>query len=340
MKKILAAILSLSLIFSMFTIGAVATSIDEKYENEECFTIDEDTSLLTPGQDYYFKAYWGNSPMDDEFFEFYNVSISVGAPEGSELSTSSTKKYVSVAKLEKASDGHYYFHFRATNTQSYLEDIPVRVRVMAKDNGPVRYFINEGKNKVIYASWYDMELDVGYSINSQVNDIYEDEYTVDPDSPVVEFDSDLKDCRIEFDDTSFYQAKFSKVRKFNLGHTFVENAQITSANPGASLKFINFYAKPKFASASVLKIYAPGKQFLYEISADNKLTLLSSEINGDYFGISTAQLGSYVASNKLLTGASVGTTPPAASSSQASSGQAAQQPPTTAPVNPPTGAAL
>jgi hypothetical protein len=244
MKKLIAALLSAALIFACSPVGAIALN-DEDYDNQEDFTIDEDTDVLPPGQDYYFSAEWLDEPMDDEFFENYNVSVSVGAPEDSDLSTTQTKKYVDKAEFVKENDGYYYFHFRANTSYSYLEDVDVRIVVMAK-------FKTDSDTR----SWYEMELEVGNSINSQEEFVDESPYDVDEDSPIVEFDEDLNNCRLDFSDGSYYQARLAKVLKFNLGYTFVENVSITTANPGAKMKFLNFYAKPKFAYESVLKVYA------------------------------------------------------------------------------------
>ena len=122
----------------------------------------------------------------------------------------------------------------------------------------------------------------------------------------------------------------------NLLHTEDVNSVIKNSNPSASLKFLSFPTKPSFISNGVFKFYAPGKSFLYQISDDNKLTLIASQNKENYFGFSTSQLASYVASDKALT--SSGTTTPAT--------PAPTPPPTVTPpqggghFNPGTGAAL
>lgn len=299
---------------------------DEDYDNQDFFTIDEPNDLLVPGQNYYMDCDWMGDPITDDFFDFYAVSVSYGAPDGSSMTNAQAKKYVKTAQFVKGSNGNYYFLFCANNSYSYTEDVTVRVTVMAKD-----------KKDTDYRSWYEMELDIGYEYNSNTDMVYSSPYEVDPEVPILEFDEDLSECRLEFEDGSYFNLRLSRVRKFNFGYTEQENQSIVNANPSAELKFLSFYAKPSFASSGLLKIYAPGAKYLYQINTDNTLTRISSSNSSDYFGITTSQLGAYAASDIALKSVGVIDGGQSSSSSAASGQSSTTQTP--APVNPPTGAA-
>lgn len=323
MKRMLAVLLAACMAVGAAVIPAAALN-DEDYDNQDFFTIDESADLLVPGQNYYFECDWLGDPITDEFFEYYSVSVSYGAPEGSSMTNTQAKKYVKTAQFVKGSNGAYYFLFCANNSYSYTEDVTVRVTVMAKD-----------KEDSDYRSWYEMELDIGYEANSNIDTVYDSPYEVDPDMPILEFDEDLDDCRLEFEDGSYYNLRLAKVRKFNFGYTEQENQAVVTANPNAELKFLSFYARPSFANDGLLKIYAPGASYLYLINADNSLTRISSANNNDYFGITTSQLGSYVASNVALKSVGI-VSGGAVTAPEAPAAPAAPSVPV--PINPATGA--
>jgi hypothetical protein len=330
MKKMLTMLLAVFMVAGAAMLPAAALN-DEDYDNQDFFTIDESVDLLVPGQNYYFECDWSGDPITDDFFDYYSVSVSYGAPEGSSLTNAQAKKYVKTAQFVKGSGGKYYFLFCANNSYSYVEDVTVRVTVIAKD-----------KRDSDYRSWYEMELDIGYEFNNSVDTVYDSPHEVDPSMPILEFDEDLDACRLEFDDGSYYNLRLSRVRKFNFGYTEQENQAIVSTNPGAELKFLSFYARPSFASDGLLKIYAPGAQYLYQINSDNTLTRVSSTNTNDYFGITTAQLGAYVASDRALKSAGIASQDPvdgSGSSTAPASQSPAPAPTSPVPVNPPTGCA-
>lgn len=356
MKKCLTLILAATMALTVLSVCAFAREPtrdkDEDwqtyYDNQDIFTIKEITNTLAPGVDYYFEASWQGGPITDEFFEFYDVSVSVNTQDKDELSATSAKKMVDKAEFVKISGtDQYYFHFLAKSTSSYKDDADILVTVLAKDK-------SRDSSRLDSRSWYEMDLSIGYTDKDDPNEVTTSEYDVDIDKPVVEFDEDLKYCKLIFDDGSYYSAHFSKNRKFNLGHSIDANNAVVLTNPKAKLKFIAFYANPSFAYESVLKVHAPGAKYLYEIGGGNTLTLVSQDDGGSsYLGVSTSRLGAYVASDIPLDGtassvssgefvnaANVGgtqTAPPQA----ASSVPAATQPTAPAVVitNPATGAA-
>lgn len=352
MKKLLTALLAVVMILSVASVSALALNEDD-YDNQDIFSIKEDTGVLWPGTDYYFDCEWQGGPITDDFFEFYSVSVSVSRSDDDNISSSTAKKIVEKAEFVKLNNSDkYYFHFRAKANYSYADDAEIHITVLARDN-------SRDKKREDSRSWYEMDISIGYYDKEATEEVSSSQYDVDPDSPVVEFDDELNSCRLDFEDGSYYNIKLAKIKKFNLGYNLTENTAITRAYPNATFKFISFYGHPSFAYESVLKIKAPETtKYLYEIGDGNSLTLVSDVNNNGYFGYTTSRLGTYVASsvpldaskisvngsNFVNVGKSVSQTPSGntASSTPIGSGGTA----TTAPVsqnpalvNPPTGAA-
>lgn len=353
MRKLLTALLAVAMILSVASVSALAIDWDY-YDDQDVFSIKEDTSVLSPGTDYYFDCEWQGGPITDDFFELYSVSVSVNTADKDDLSASTAKKIVEKAEFVRLNNGDkYYFHFRAKANYSYGDDAEVRIVALASDNS------RDKKRKDRYSE-YEMDISIGYHDKEVTQEIDSSQYDVDNDSPIVEFDEDLKACRLDFEDGSYYNVKLAKAKKFNLGYNTTENTAITKAYPNATFKFLSFYAHPSFAYESVLKVKAPETtKYLYEIGDGNSLTLLSNVNNNGYFGYTTSRLGSYVASSVPLDAAKIsvnggnfvnagqnvsqttsGSTP-ATASSGAGSGTSTAAPATQSPalVNPPTGAA-
>lgn len=304
MKKLLTALLAVAMILSVASVSVFASerraSKEEDYDNQDIFSIKEDTNVLFPGTDYYFECKWQNGPITDDFFEFYSVSVSVNTSDKEELSASTAKKMVEKAEFVKLNnEDKYYFHFRAKANYSYADDAEVLIYVLAQDN-------SRDKNRADSRSWYEMDLTIGYHDKEASQEVYSAQYDVDSDSPIVEFADDLTVCRLDFEDGSYYNARLAKIKKFNLGHNTTANTAITNAYPNATFKFLTFYARPSFAYDSVLKVKAPETtKYLYEIGENNALTLVSDVNNNGYFGYTTSRLGSYVASSVPLDGAKI-----------------------------------
>jgi hypothetical protein len=333
MKKCVTLLLALTVMMSLLVFPSAAISDD--YDNAEFFEIDEtsgNSGGFAPGQSYYFPCTWGDDPITDEFFDAYATSVSINSADTDEFSNSFARKCVDTAEFVRADNGEYYFLFRPAVLYSQLEDVDVIVAVFAKDR------VDDD-----YRAWYEMDLTIEYS-SAERNDVLDTEYDVDQNSPVLEFDDDLDSCRLNFSDDSYFNLKLTSTRVFNFGYSFEPNTIIADANPNAEMKFLSFYAEPKFASAGLLKIYAPGAQYLYEIGANGSLTRLSATNNSGYFGLSLNQLKSYVASDVLLKTSS-GATPAGGSTSQSSSAAPSViEPPVTSPpnvpINPQTGAVI
>ncbi len=299
MRKLLTALLAVAMVLSVASVSVFARNDEaedkDDYDNQDIFSIKEDTSVLWPGTDYYFDCEWQGDPITDDFFEFYSVSVSVSSADKEELSSSTAKKIVEKAEFVKLNNGDkYYFHFRAKANYSYADDADVLIYVLARDN-------SRDKKRKDSRSWYEMDLSIGYHDKEATEEIGSSQHDVDSDSPIVEFDEDLEACRLDFEDGSYYNLKLARVKKFNLGYNTTANTAITRAYPNATFKFLSFYARPSFAYDSVLKVKAPeAAKYLYEISDDNTLTLVSDVNNNGYFGYTTSRLGSYVASSVLL----------------------------------------
>lgn len=293
MKKLLALLLAVGMVTGT---GALTVSAfdEDDYDNLDFFEVKETNETLCPGQDYYFETDWEGSPIDDDFFEYYKVSVSVSSDDD-DVSSSAVRRRVEKAEFVKNEEtGEYFFHFRASMSFSYLENLDAHIMVLAKD-----------KENTDKRSWYEFDLTIGYS-DGEISEVVDDsQYNVDNSNPAIEFDEDLKLCRLDFEDGSYYTLRLSTATKFNFGYTNVANQFIVQANPKASLYFLSFYARPRFANEDVFKFKAPAdKKYLYEIKQDNTLVLLSEDNNNGYFGFTTRNLGSYVASDLPLRSAS------------------------------------
>ncbi|MFV0496747.1 MAG: hypothetical protein ACK5L0_01055 [Candidatus Fimivivens sp.] len=351
MKRLMTALLAVAMVFSIASVSALALN-EEDYDNQYIFSIDEDTSVLWPGTDYYFDCEWQGGPVTDDFFKFYSVSVSVSRSDEDNVSSSTAKKIVEKAEFVKLNNSDkYYFHFRAKANYSYADDAAVHITVLAKDN-------SRDKDREDSRSWYEMDIEIGYYDKEETELVDESQYDVDSDAPIVEFDEELKSCRLDFEDGSYYNIKLARVKKFNLGYNTTENTAITRAYPNASFKFISFYAHPSFAYDSVLKVQAPkSTKYLYQIGDDNTLTLVADVNNNGHFGYTTSRLGTYVASSVMLDASKVwanggnvvedgkgtSTTPSGNTDSSSSTGDGSgttTDPSTQTPglVNPPTGA--
>ena len=286
MKKLLAVLLAVGLTLGAAPMTAFAFDEDE-YDNLDFFEIKESNELLYPGQDYYFETDWQGTPIDDYFFEYYKVSVSVSSDDD-DVSSSTVRRRVDKAEFVKNEEtGEYYFHFRAGTSFSYTENLDVHILVLAKD-----------KENTDKRSWYEFDLTVGYSDGEVTEVIRDSQYDVDNNYPAIEFDEDLKQCRLDFEDGSYFTLRLSTSRKFNFGYSNIPNQFVVQANPDANLYFINFYARPRFANADVLKLkVSQDMKYLYEINQDNTLTLKSDDNNNGYFGFTTNNLGAYVASD-------------------------------------------
>lgn len=301
MRKLLTALLAAAMVVSVASVSAFARDRDdyaeknEDYDNQDIFSIKEDTGVLSPGTDYYFECEWQKGPITDDFFKFYSVSVSVNSADKDAISASTAKKLVEKAEFVKLNnENKYYFHFRAKANYSYADDAEIFIYVLAQDNA----LDNKRKDS---RSWYEMDLSVGYHDKESAQEVRSSQYDVDNDSPIVEFDEDLNACRLDFEDGSYYNLRLAKIKRFNLGHNTTENTAVTNAYPNASFKFLTFYARPSFAYESVLKVQAPETmKYLYEIGDSNTLTLVSDVNNNGYFGVATSRLGSYVASSVPL----------------------------------------
>jgi len=299
MKKLMVIMLAVAMVLSLAS-TAFALNEDE-YDNQDIFDIKEESKTLYPGVDYFFDCDWQGGDITDDFFEFYDVSVSVSKADDDNVSSSQAKKIAEVAKFTKdENQDKYYFQFRAKKSYDYPDDdVTILITVLAKDKA-------RDKDREDSRSWYQFELDIGYADKNDPKLVTGSDYEVDNDQPIVEFDEDLDYCKLTFEDGSFYRVYFKKIREFNLGQSTDANKAIVDNYPNAKLKFVSFYAKPRFAEESVLKIYAPGCEYLYEIDSNNKLTLLASGNNDGYLGYSTDELVSYVASSVPLNAASAG----------------------------------
>ena len=330
MKHLAKSILVLALALALTVTAAAAadgyytdsSGTDVPYR--DFFDVDYPYDMLKPGQTYYFPCEWSNGPMNDKFFDEYVVSISVNSPYSSSqsslpeyISTYEAKRRVDAAEFVKNSDGSYYFKFKASNSYSYVNDTSVLVIITARD-----------KRDSDYRGQFIMELEIGYAQNSgNPNRVDTSTYEVDPDSPILQFDEDLDSCRLDFEDGSYYHIRLtSRTSTFGFAYNNDVNPAIQGANPKAKLHFLSFPSGPRPAYEGLLKMYAPGARYLYEIGDNNQLTLVSTETGvSDHIGLTTKRLASYVASDIALTSATSVSPAPQTPASPASPASTASQ---------------
>ena len=302
MKKLMVIMLAAAMVMSL---ASTAFALNEEdYDNQDIFDIKEETKTLYPGVDYFFDCDWQGGDITDDFFEFYDVSVSVSEADEDNVSSSQAKKIAEIAQFTKdVSQDKYYFHFRAKKSFDYPDDdATILITVLAKDK-------SRDRDREDSRSWYQFELDIGYADKNDPKTVTGESYEVDNDTPIVEFDEDLDYCKLTFEDGSFYRVYLNKDREYNLGQSTDENKAIADGNPGAKLKFVSFYGIPRFPEKRVLKVYAPGGEDLYEIDDNNRLTLVATGNNDGYLGYSTSELENYVASDIPLNTASAGNAP-------------------------------
>jgi hypothetical protein len=273
MKQLAKSILAFVLVFALAVTAMAAadgyftdsSGTDVPYK--DFFIVDYPYEMLKPGQTYYFPCEWAGVPMTERFFDEYTVSVSVNSPYASSqsglpeyISTYEAKRRVDAAEFVKNADGSYYFKFKASNSYSYINDTSILVIVTAKD-----------KRDSDYRGQYVMELDIGYAQNSgNPNRVDESPYEVDPDSPILEFDEDLDNYRLDFEDGSYYHIRLtSRTSTFGFAYNNDPNPAIQAANPRAVLHFLSFPSGPRPAYEGLLKVYAPGAHYLYEIGDNN-----------------------------------------------------------------------
>lgn len=99
MKKLLALLLAVGMVTGT---GALTVSAfdEDDYDNLDFFEVKETNETLCPGQDYYFETDWEGSPIDDDFFEYYKVSVSVSSDDD-DVSSSAVRRRVEKAEFVK-----------------------------------------------------------------------------------------------------------------------------------------------------------------------------------------------------------------------------------------------
>ena len=75
MKKLMVIMLAVAMVLSL---AATAFALNEEdYDNQDIFDIKEESKTLYPGVDYFFDCDWQGGDITDDFFEFYDASVSV-----------------------------------------------------------------------------------------------------------------------------------------------------------------------------------------------------------------------------------------------------------------------
>ena len=270
--KRLTAVLIIPILVVSLILPVSASMIDIDTDNNE------GGAYYYPGKTYIFELNNG-SRIEDEFYEYYRTRIQI--VQGA--------SYISTCSIQEDDDGYYNLVFRSKTT-GFTDPRTIELNIIVTDK--------ETRDDV---DSINLSFDVGYGDEDYCND---DEFDVDPSTPIVEVDSELTKVLFSFGNYATYLAKMSNKTKFNLGFTANENYEITRSNSSAELRFLQFNATPVFDVYSDLSIYAPEAKYLYEVGKNNSLTLLESTKSGDYIKYRTIQLTSYVTSDIKLSGAS------------------------------------
>lgn len=144
-----------------------------------------------------------------------------------------------------------------------------------------------------------------------------------------------------------YRVRISGQTPLYLGFSESENKTVAKNYPSASLRYINWTARPTFDYSGKLSIYMDSDEYIYGINDDNTLYSLggSYDASAKAYVVTTKTLGSYVISDTRLTaggsgGGSAATSPSSASVSSAAPSSAAPSstapPPSSSPAPPPS----
>jgi hypothetical protein len=312
MKRTLAAVLALAMLFVLAVIPSASDFLGIEGEGDA-------NGYVTPGITHYFPLYDGGYQMQSDILEFFKFKINFLQGEG----------YVDTCKIVELSDDCAYLMFKTKSSYAYRTPVTIEIELQALDK--------EDKDNTYSET---VEFEVGYGDQIYVHDDY---LEVDTLTPLVEFDEDVGTCEIVFGDAATFIVRISEDKTtFNLHYSTAVNEAIQSANPTANLTFLTFTTKPVFDYTGVLKIYAPGANYLYTFDGYNDLTGVSAARNGDYLGLSTRDLDYYVASDIPLKASSTQAASSGAAAASSSSQAAASSSSTatgTAKPNPATGAA-
>ena len=313
MKKHLVLALALLMVFPM---SLVAKAAPQKVDfpgrsapvGMDLSDVLEDSGYLQPGKTYYIPIMNGNYHLDVEELERYRLQVSIeNLNEGG-----GSRKGGSVSF--EIIDGYRYVKFSSTAASANKENVVFRITLDCYDK------LDKG--------WVEPEIadvDVGYGSTSYCS---ESEHDVDNDAPVVEFSDSVTNCEIRFPDKSMLLAvlvdntKKNKdegiMRKINLYSTTSTIQALANKYPKYELKYLTFSTSTTFNENSILRIYAPGKNYLYSTNNFNELKKLSFVRSGDYLVLSNVRtLETYVMSKEELpnvaagSGTSGGSTTPA-----------------------------
>lgn len=261
----------------------------------------EDNGYFQPGKTYYIPIMNGNYKLDKDELERYRYRVSVeNLNEGGGSSKGGTVNLTVV-------DGYRYVKFTSSATVANKENVLFLITL------DVYSELDKG-----YVQPETCEIEVGFGSTSYCSD---SKLEVDEDAPIVEFSDSVTDCYITFPDKTEFAAVLvnntkknqdeGTLRKINLYSTTTSIQAITNKYKNYDLSYLKFSTGTTFQDTSILRIYAPGKSYLYSVSGTDELKKVNFTPSGNFMVVSNVRtLGTYVMSKEELPAqpASSGTT--------------------------------
>lgn len=281
MKKFLCALLAAVFVGSMGIVAQAEAVVDIRVDD-----VMPDSGYFQPGVLYKIPLYNGDYPLTDEIFDYFRIGVFCYYYDADRDDYVSASKYISQLEMVKQ-NGRYYLYFMPKAGYAYVEPIDVDICFRARDVDDDEIYYDD-----------QVTVTIGYTLGEDY--VMDDEYWVSQDYAIIEFDEDLEECLLHFDDESTYEAHLGNKTKYNFAYSNQENEEIVRANPGAELYFMNFLSSPSFAKSGDLFIASEDAIYLYEINSGNQLKRLTSFRKEGYIGTTTSRLGNYVASDREL----------------------------------------
>jgi hypothetical protein len=153
-------------------------------------------------------------------------------------------------------------------------------------------------------SWvFDIGYGDAYYVSGDTHELFDDE-------TVLEFGDQVSTCYIYLPEGSEFIANLqpnssrnraegrNRIIDFYYSTDMIYEVESRYGSRGL-LEYMRFYTDYNF-NQSLLRFFAPGANYVYEIDGLNNLTRIPATRNGDFLVISTTRLGSYVLSDNDL----------------------------------------
>lgn len=206
------------------------------------------------------------------------------------------KSLVKSASIYRDDDGDYYVRIRLEDADILSpKELQATVTVTSSGNTVEGYIDTLVGYQETYADSYDREVSL----------------TVKNDSPVIVFDEYNTSASLYILDEALFTVKLTDQGPVNMKYSTEMIKDVEMANENAKLRYLTFEASPVFDYVGIMKIYAEKGSWLYQYSG-SKLTQIPASYSGGAFTFRTDALGSYVISDRALSGASAAAPQPEA----------------------------